>query len=96
MAVAAVTNLYEVRGEAGTNNGDSDSDSESDDDLPTIEQLLYIKLCKEGFVTEDPSQEHTVGEVGGFEENSSVGGCGSAPGENSGMSRSEYPLCSLF
>jgi hypothetical protein len=41
-----------------------DNDKENDDDyLPTIDEILYAKLQKEGFEPEDPSPEHTVGGV---------------------------------
>ena len=73
-------------------------EDEDDDDLPTIEDLLYTTLKKEGFATEDSSPYHRVrgvGEIvveerGGFTDYNR-----SALGEDSSGSPSEcthYPL----
>ncbi|KAI9782621.1 MAG: hypothetical protein M1839_004867 [Geoglossum umbratile] len=43
---------------------EEDEEDDDDDDLPTIEDLLYTTLKKEGFVTEDSSLDHRVRGVG--------------------------------
>ncbi|KAI9770373.1 MAG: hypothetical protein M1839_003215 [Geoglossum umbratile] len=69
---------------------EEEEEDDDDDDLPTIEDLLYTTLKKEGFATEDSSLDHRVrgvGEVaveerGGFTDynRSALGGdLGSSP-----------------
>ncbi|KAI9775082.1 MAG: hypothetical protein M1839_001474 [Geoglossum umbratile] len=71
-------------------NDEEDEDDDDNDDLPTIEDLLYTTLKKEGFATEDSSPHYRVrgvGEVaveerGGFTDynKSALGGdSGSSP-----------------
>ena len=55
----------------GADTGTVYSDS-GDDDLPIIEELLYTKLHKEGYATENTSTEHTLGEVEVVEESHSI------------------------
>jgi hypothetical protein len=43
---------------------DKEEGEYDDDDLPTIEDLLYTTLKKEGFATEDSSPDHRVRGVG--------------------------------
>jgi len=70
----------------------SSGDGDSDDELPTIEQILYSTLPRDGFITEDSSLENTVQgfegvaceEVGGFIDHSR-----SALGNNLGRSSGE-------
>ena len=66
-------------------------------DLPSIEQLLYTTLQKEGFAAEDQRPNNTAFGVGDAiaERGGSLDDNGSAPGDNSGGSRGEhthYPL----
>ena len=95
-ATATVTNPWGLWSGAGAvYNGNG---VESDDDyFPTIEELLFTKLWKEGFVTEDGSRDNTdqgVEEVASEERSGSVDHSRSASGDGSGGSRGErvhYP-----
>ncbi|KAI9769831.1 MAG: hypothetical protein M1840_003825 [Geoglossum simile] len=65
--------------------GNDDGDDDDDDDLPTIEDLLYTTLKKEGFATEDSSLDHGVQ---GVEEGAgSIDRSRSASGDSLGSSR---------
>jgi hypothetical protein len=79
-----VTNPYEVRPETGTvYSGDGDNSQ-----LSAIEEVLYAKLHKEGYVREDRSLEHAVRGVEevASEESGPVNRSRSAPGDSSGTS----------
>ncbi|KAI9779869.1 MAG: hypothetical protein M1839_007182 [Geoglossum umbratile] len=48
----------------GNDKEEEEDDDDDDNDLPTIEDLLYTTLKKEGFATEDSSLDHRVRGVG--------------------------------
>lgn len=69
------------------------NDNDDDCDLPSIEQLLYTTLQKEGFATEDQRPKNSafvVGDAGSLDDDN-----GSALGDNSGGSLGEHVHCPL-
>ncbi|KAI9856261.1 MAG: hypothetical protein M1813_009180 [Trichoglossum hirsutum] len=65
----------------------NDKEEEDDDDLPTVEDLLYTTLKREGFAIEDSSIDYRVQ---GVEEGTcSIDRSGSASGDSSGGSRDD-------
>jgi hypothetical protein len=67
--------------------------NDDDCDLPSIEQLLYTRLQKEGLATEDQRPRNSAFKVGdaAVERGGSLDdNNGSAPGDNSGESPGEH------
>jgi hypothetical protein len=83
-AAAIEADLYEFQADTSTVYSDS-----GDDDLPIIKELLYTKLRKEGYATEDRSIEHTRGEVEVVEESRTIERSRLALGNTSSTSQSE-------
>lgn len=69
------------------------SGDDNDNDLPTVEEILYTALQKEGFATENRHPDNTafgVGDATTEERGGSLDNNGSAPDDNSGGSPSEH------
>jgi hypothetical protein len=81
---------------------DNENDNENDDDdcdLPSIEQLLYTTLQKEGFAAEDQRPKNTafgVGDTTAKESGDSLNNNKSVPGDNSGGSLGEHAPTTLY
>lgn len=54
--------LVEILAEIGTiySDNDKENNNNNNDYLPTVEEILYTTLHKEGFAIEDSSPDHTV------------------------------------
>lgn len=91
--------LVEILAETGTIYSDNYKENNDDDDdyLPTVEEILYTALHKEGFAMEGSSPDHTargIDEVAPEETSSSVDHSRSTPDDGLGTSQSElsqYP-----
>jgi hypothetical protein len=85
----------EIQAETGNIHSDTDKENNSDDDdyFPTVEEILYAALRKDGFATEDSSPDHTVrgiDEVAPEGTGVSAAHSRSKSDDGSGASRSEH------
>ncbi len=76
-----------------------DNENDDDCDLPSIEQLLYTTLQKEGFAAEDQRPKNKAFGVGDTiveERGGSLDDNESAPDDNLGGSLGEHPPTTLY
>jgi hypothetical protein len=92
----------EILAETGNIYSDTDKENNNDDDdyFPTVEEILYAVLYKEGFAMEDSSPDHTargIDEVAPEETGASADHSRSKSDDGSGTSRSKraYPIIEL-